>query len=174
MAIVPNFTASQNITTPTVVTITDSSTGSDGAITGRLVAMQLYDGTYLTPTGTSTTAYYFSFPLSSGSSIALTCMSQDYAVNITILWVGGSTTLYSKLLLFEFNAYARTYRCTLLKAIASNSDLLDSSNFFSVYSNITCYIDGANEAVALMGDITTSQLCNNKAKVYIDNQILAY
>jgi len=172
MAYVQNFTPSQNITTPSILTLLDTSTGTDAAITGRLVYIQTNDGTYLTPTGNVGSAVNWTLP--SGTTINIDCMDIDYALNITVQWVGGSTVLYTKTILAEFNSYARIYRYKLFKAIAANPRLIDSDNFFGVVSKITTYIDGANEAVDLGGDITLAQLCNNKAKFLIDNPMLAY
>lgn len=172
MSYVENFTASQNITDPTVITLTDTSTGTDAAITGRVVYIQPYDDTYLTPTGNSGNGINWTLP--SGSSIDIDCLDKDYALNITVNWVGGSTILYTKVILFQFNAYAKTYRYKLLKSIAANPKQIDNQNFFNVFSNLTTYIDGANEAVELGDDITLAQLCNDKAKFLIDNPALAF
>lgn len=172
MAYVQNFTASQNITTPTIVTLDDTSTGSDPLITGRVVYIQTYDDSYLTPTGNSGNGINWTLP--SGSSIDIDCIDKDYSLNITVNWVGGSTILYTKTILFNLNAYSRTYRYKLYKAIAANPRQIDNANFFNVLSNLTTYIDGANEAVSLGADITLGQLCNDKAKFYIDNPSLAF
>ena len=172
MSFVQNFSVSSNITTPSVITLTDTSSGTDGSITGRYVYVQTHDGTYLTPTGNSGNGINWTLP--SGATINIDCMDKDYALNITVFWIGGSTILYQKTILAEFNAYARTFRAKLFKSIATNPKQLDNANFFNVYSNITTYIDGANEAVELMGDITLAQLANNKAKFYIDNPSLAF
>lgn len=172
MSYVQNFSIAANITTPSKFTLTDTSVGSDVLITGRVVYVQTNDGTYLKPTGNSGNGINWTLP--SGASITIDCMDKDYALNITVIWVGGSTILYTKVILAEFNSYARTYRYKLLKASASNPNLLDSSNFFTVFSNITVFIDGANEAVTLGNDITLAQLCNSKSKFYSDNPILAY
>ena len=172
MSYVQNFSVSSNITTPSVITLTDTSSGTDAAITGRYVYVQTHDGTYLKPTGNSGNGINWTLP--SGATITIDCMDKDYALNITVFWIGGSTILYQKTILAEFNAYARTFRAKLFKAIATNPSQLDNANFFNVYSNITTYIDGANEAVELMSDITLAQLANNKAKFYIDNPSLCY
>lgn len=172
MSYVQNFSISANITMPSKFTLTDTSTGTDGAITGKVVYVQTNDGTYLKPTGNSGNG--INWALASGSTITIDCMDKDYALNVTVIWVGGSTILYTKVILSEFNAYQRTYRYKLLKASASNPNLLDSSNFFSVFSNLTCFLDGANESVTLGNDITLAQLCNNKAAYYINNPQLAY
>ena len=80
----------------------------------------------------------------------------------------------TKATLAEFNNYAVTYRIKLLKAQASNPRFINSQNFFQVESNITTYIDGANSAVAIAGDIDLAQLCNEKNKVIIANPKLVY
>ena len=172
MSFVQNFSVSSNITTPSVITLTDTSSGTDGSITGRYVYVQTHDGTYLTPTGNSGNGINWTLP--SGATKTIDCMDKDYALNITVFWIGGSTILYQKTILAEFNAYARTYRYKLLKAQANNPSIINNANFFNVLSNLTTYIDGANEAVTLGGDITLSQLCNSKAKFLIDNPQLAY
>ena len=172
MSYVQNFSITANITSPSAFTLTDISTGTDGSITGRVVYVQTNDGTYLKPKGNSGNG--INWTLASGNSITIDCMDKDYALNITVIWVGGSTILYTKIILAEFNAYARTYRYKLLKAQANDPRIIDSSNFFNVLSQLTTFIDGANEAVVLANDITLSQLCNAKAKFLIDNPQLAY
>jgi hypothetical protein len=172
MSFTQNFSITANITTPSAFSLSDTSVGSDGAITGRYVYVQTNDGSYLTPTGNSGNG--INWTLASGAAITIDCMDKDYALNITVFWIGGSTILYQKTILAEFNAYARTYRAKLFKSIATNPKQLDNANFFNVYSNITTYINGANEAVTLMSDITLAQLGNNKAKFYIDNPQLAF
>lgn len=171
MAYVQNFSITSNITLPSRIVLSDTSTGSDPLITGRYVYIQTNDGTYLKPTGNVGNGINWTLP--SGSSINIDCMDKDYALNITVFWIGGSTILYQKTILAEFNAYSRTYRYKLLKAQANNPAIINSQNFFNVLSNLTTFIDGANEAVVLASDITLSQLCNSKAKFLIDNPQLA-
>lgn len=172
MSYTQSFTVSFNITTPSIVTLTDNSTGTDTNITSRTVTIQTYDGSFLTPTGNVGNTILWS--LASGNTIAIDCLDKDYAVLITVNWIGGSSILYTKTIAIEFNSYARIYRYSLLKAQASNPLLINNKNFFSVESNLTTFIDGAVEAVVIASDITLAQLCNTNAKVYIDNPQLAY
>ena len=172
MSFVQNFSPSQNIVSPSVLILDDTSTGIDGSITDRFVTIQTYDGTYLKPIGNSGNS--IEWTLSSGNTIDIDCMDKDYAILITVSWFGGSTVLYTKQILAVFTAYARTFRVKLLKALESNPNQIDSVNFFNVFSGITCYIDGADESIALMNDITLSQLCNTKAKYFIDNPALSF
>jgi hypothetical protein len=171
MALTVNFSASTNITTPSIITLTDTSTGTDGTITERRVYLQKSDGTYLVPTGTTTD--YIVWAIASTTTI-IDVLDVDYALNITVQWLAGTTVTYTKTTLYEFNTNARVFRIKLLKAQASNPRLVNSANFFQVQSNLTTFIDGADEAVLLAGDITLAQLCNDNAAVYINNPKLAY
>jgi len=171
MPLTVNFVASTNITTPTILNLSDTSTGTDGTITQRYVFLQKADGTYLVPTGTTTN--YIVWAIAS-STTALSVLASDYALNITVQWLAGTTVVYTKTTLYEFNTNARVLRIQLLKALAANPNQVNSANYFSALSRLSTYIDGANEAVLLAGDITLAQLCNNNAAVYVNNPKLAY
>jgi hypothetical protein len=54
MPFIENFTATQYISVPNLIVITDTSTGTDAAITSRRVYMRKSDGTYLVEEGTTT------------------------------------------------------------------------------------------------------------------------
>jgi hypothetical protein len=171
MAIVPNFTASQAISSPLTLTLTDTSTGSDGSILYRLVYLQKADGTYLVPTGTTTPYILWAI---NQSTININALDVDYALNITVNWIVGSTVQYTKSILYEFNAYAQAYRYKLIKAVAGNPSFWDSNNFINTLFSLCVYIEAANESVTLGGDITNAQLNNAAAKYLSDNPQLAY
>ena len=171
MALTPNFSISSNITVPSEITLTDTSTGSDSSLTIRRVYLQKADGTYLVPTGTTTD--YVEWAIGSTSTI-IDALDKDYALNITVQWLSGTSIVYNKTILAEFNSYARTYRLKLIKAQASNPRFVNNPNFFQIESQLTTFIDGANESVALANDINLAQLCNNNSKFYIDNPKLIY
>jgi hypothetical protein len=172
MPLTPNFTVSSNITTPSLMTLTDASTGSDGAITQRRVYLQEFDASYLVPSGTTTDYVEWAYASSTKNIDAL---DKDYALNVIVQWLDVSNVvLYTKTILVEFNSYARTYRLKLIKAQAANPKLVNGQNYFDVLSQLTVFIDGANEAVTLGGDITLAQLCNDNAKYLIDNPKLIH
>jgi hypothetical protein len=81
MAISPNFTASQNSGTPNIITLTDTSTGSDGTIAKRRVYLLQSDGTYLVPAGTTTD--YIDWIIID-SNISLNDLTQATALSITV------------------------------------------------------------------------------------------
>lgn len=172
MPLTPNFTVSSNITTPSILTLVDTSTGSDVAITQRRVYLQQFDGTYVVPTGTTTDYIEWLF---ASSTTSINAMDKDYSFNIIVQWLNVSNTvLYTKTIATEFNSYARIYRLKLLKAISANPKLVNNQNYFDVISQLTVFIDGANEAISLASDVVLAQLCNDNAKYLIDNPKLVY
>jgi hypothetical protein len=149
------------------MTLTDTSSGSDAAITQRRVYLQKFDGTYLVPSGTTTDYIAWSY---ASSTQTINALDKDYALNITVQWLNASNTvLYTKTILVQFNSYARTYRLKLIKAQAANPRLVNNQNYFDVLSQLTVFIDGANESVTLGGGITLAQLCNDNAYYLISN-----
>lgn len=173
MAFTPSFTAAQTVTKPSKLTLTDASTAVP-TLTNRLVALKLANGNYLDEKGKQTSTLTYLDWAVSNNSVTYDVLTKDYAIWITVTYLNGSSVVDTKSILFNFNAYARIYRYKLLKATASNPVFLDNPNFFTVFSNITNYIIGGNEAVILASDITLAQICNNKAKYYIDNQQLSF
>lgn len=172
MAFTPSFTASQTVTDPSILTLTDASTDVP-TLTSRLVLLTLASGAYLTEDGETTTLTYLDWAIGD-NTVEYDVLTKDYAISIKVFYLNGSTIVDTKTILFEFNAYAQIYRFKLLKAAASNPYFLDSANFFTVFSQLTDYIIGGGEAVSLGSDITLAQLCNTKAKYLIDNPKLSF
>ena len=90
MALTPNFSASQNYGTPNIITLTDTSTGSDATITKRRIYLLQSNGTYLVPTGTTTN--YIDWDMTNTTTrepltIALNVLTQDTALSITVEWL---------------------------------------------------------------------------------------
>ena len=113
MALTPNFTASQTSGTPSVITLTDTSTGSDVTIASRRVYLLQSNGTFLVPAGNTTD--YIEWDLVD-TSISIDVLSQDTALSITVQWMSGiQTVVTSKTISFAFTAYNETfyYGCLL-------------------------------------------------------------
>ena len=79
MPLTPNFGASQNSGTPSTISFTDTSTGSDVAITKRRIYLLQANGTYLVPSGVTTN--YVDWALAN-SSISLDVLSKDSALTV--------------------------------------------------------------------------------------------
>lgn len=176
MAITPNFTASVNFSSPRILSLVDSSTGSDNAISARRVTLQLSDGTYLTTSGTTTNIVTARFAWSySVSFIDLNVLDRDYAINITVEWLNSSNVvLYTKALVFDFTTYSEFGNLQILKYLASNPSLIDDANFFLNKIKLTVGIDDANNAISLGTDIGSSQSALDRCKFLLDKKLLFF
>jgi hypothetical protein len=171
MPFVQNFTTSQQAGLPSDVIITDTSTGSDGAIVSRRVFLTNYAGEYVVANGTTTN--YTVWPLAQ-SSISIDCLTQDTALTVTVNWVdAGGVTLYTKTSLAGFTLYNETYYYSLTQgqaAVGNPSYILQDNNYFQNKSKLRCLIDSGNQAVTLGYDITSAQECYDLASFMVTNQ----
>ena len=170
MAFSPAFTVAQGIDATSFI-ITDTSTGSDGLITDRQIFLQKADGTYLTPTGSTTD--YIDFPLSDGSSITLTgILAIDYALSITINWNNsGGTALYTLTQSFDFIGNDEQFMYGLVQGIAANRGILQNFNFVMNCFEISMYVDYSQNAVTTGNDIQSAQQLLSYAQNMINNSM---
>lgn len=173
MPFTANFSATQYISSPNLLVMDDTSTGSDGAIASRRVYFQKSDGTYLVETGTTTS--YEVWSLAEGNTVSFNVLDKDYALTITVEWLSGANAvLYSKTVDYCFSTYSKIYDVKLSKAQVSSPNLLDGDNWLSTKFALTTYIRAADDSIALGAGITIAQLSLNKAKFIIDNPKLVF
>lgn len=168
MPLTPNFTASQTTGAPSIITLTDTSTGSDVAITQRRVYLQIADGSYLVPTGTSTS--YVVWPLAD-SSINIDVLNEDMAVSITVQWLNvANTVLYSKNNLFLFSMYNKVFFSGLQGRQASTPNITQDQNYYTNRSIMWGHIVSSMNAVEIGVDIYGAQNSIGKATYMMNNQ----
>lgn len=160
-----SFSASQDAGNITVATFTDTSTGLVG-VTGRLIYLRKYDGTYLVPTGT-TTDYVF-WP-AADTSINIDVLDKDYCLDVTVRWYVGSSIGYEVTNLVLFTAYSELFLRQLTQALAANKTLLTNKNYWDNKIKLRTLIDDASQAVSLVNDQTIATFCLNEAKKLTDN-----
>lgn len=172
MPLVPNFTATQYVSSPELIVFTDTSSGEDATVASRRAYMRKSDGTFLVTTGTTTD--YMLWPLAN-TTISYDVLDKDYALTITIEWLNTvNTVLYSKTVDYCFSTYSKVYDTKLSKAQVSSPSLLDRDNWLSTKFALTTYIRAADDAISLGAGITIAQLSLNKAKFIIDNPKLVF
>jgi hypothetical protein len=175
MPLTPNFSTSQQAGLPSDVIITDTSTGSDGAIVSRRVFLTNYAGEYVVADGTTTN--YTVWPLAQ-SSISIDCLTQDTALTVTVNWVdAGGVTLYTKTSLAGFTLYNMTFYYSLTQgqaAVGNPSYILQDNNYFQNKSKLKTLIESGNNAVTLGYDITSAQECYDLATFMVTNQNLYF
>jgi hypothetical protein len=175
MPLVPNFSTSQQAGLPSNVIVTDTSTGSDVAITGRRVFLVNYAGEYVVPSGTTTN--YVVWPLAQ-TSISINCLTADSALSVTVNWVNSAgVTLYTKTSLAGFTLYNLTFYYSLTQgqaAVSNPSFILQDTTYFQNKSKLKTLIDSGNNAITLGYDITSAQECYDLATYMVTNQNLLF
>ena len=168
MPLVPNFTASQYSGTPSVITLTDTSTGSDVTIASRRIYLLQANGTFLVPAGTTTD--YIEWDLVD-TSIDLDVLSQDSALSITVQWMSGiNTVVTSKTISFAFTAYNETFYYGLTESQVANSNLTASVNWYQTKLVLRVELDSADQAITFASDIYSAQAALNRATYISTNQ----
>jgi hypothetical protein len=168
MPLVPNFTASQYSGTPSVITLTDTSTGSDVTIASRRVYLLQANGTFLVPAGNTTD--YILWDLVD-TSISIDVLSQDTALSITVQWMSGiNTVVTSKTISFAFTAYNETFYYGLTESQVANSNLTASTNWYQTKLILRVEIDSADQAITFASDIYSAQAALNRATFISTNQ----
>ncbi len=176
MSFTPNFTAAQTIGLPSILNLTDTSVGSDVLITQRRVLIQKSDNTYLVPTGTTTN--YIAWAIAN-ASIGIDVLNQDYALNITVQWLGVTDNiLYAKTYLLDFTLYIMQF----LLGLTTNQIAPPIVNYSAVNDNnywinkLTLYVQklDADNAVSVGGNIYASQSALDRGEYMINNQNLFF
>jgi hypothetical protein len=161
MPLTPNFTASQVSGSPSIITLTDTSTGSDGTIAKRRIFLLQANGTLLVPNGTTTT--YIDWPLSA-TSISLDVLTQDSALSVTVQWLTSANAVVTSLTQsFAFTAYNDTFYYGLSQSLVGNSNLSASTDWFGWMMDLRVQLDSAEQAIAFASDIYTAQAALNRA-----------
>ena len=172
MAFVPNFSISQITGQPSILTLADTSTGSDVAIVSRNVYLQTASGTYLVPTGTTTSYIVWAI---ANSTISINALDKDYSLNITVNWndVLGAV-LYTKTILSNFSMYNSDFEYSLISTEANGQASLNSINWLASRMRLRLSLDDAYNAVVEAGSITNGQAANDRGTYLRENLNLFY
>lgn len=144
--------------------LTDSSTGSDGNLTGRTIYLIQTSGAYLV----------FPIPWPIGqSSITLNLLQQDIALNIRVDWSSSSplpspsTYTYSQI--YAFVGYGQLYVYQLTQYQTSKPTVIDDSNYYSNKSKLITEIDSALSAIVTGADLYGAQSAIDRYQFLIKN-----
>jgi hypothetical protein len=160
-----SFTTSQDAGNITVATFTNTSTGIAG-VTGILLYLRKYDGTYLVPDGT-TTDYIF-WP-AADASIDVDVLDKDYCLDVTMILYSGSSVAGTVTSLVLFTGYSELFLRNLTYALAGNRNLLTNQNYWFNKCKLRTLVDDATQAVSLINDQSIATFCLDEAKKLTDN-----
>ena len=160
MPLVASFSAAQTPGVPGTILLTDTSTGTDVAVTQRRVYIQTAAGDYLVEEGV-TTEYspWLDFP--STTELTLTdILTKDFACRVVVQWLDVSNTvLYDKTLYYGFTCYNEDFDYELTQTVAGNPLLISDNNFWGNKSTLRGYIDSGNNAITRNSDTAAAQQC---------------
>jgi hypothetical protein len=172
MPLTPAFTLSQSPIAPNLVVATDTSTGTDVAVTQRRIFFQTAYGDYLVVPGTTTD---YNAWLLVNPSQSFNILTQDYAISCTVQWLDvGNTVLYTLSQVFALPQYNKQFFYYLIQQQALTPSILQDTTYFSNMANYWMNITGGIQAVEIGADISASQNCLNIATHMMNNQNLYF
>jgi hypothetical protein len=167
MPLVPSFTIAQTSNAAQLV-LTDTSTGSDGAVTVRQILLYNSAGNLMVPA--------IAWPIAD-ASITISPLTADIALNIQVNWNNsGGTALYTKSQLFAATQYAEQffYSLTQQQAATTNLNILNDFPYFENKSKLRTLIDSAVQAISVGVDIFSSQFCISIYQQMLNNPNLYF
>lgn len=173
MSFVPNFSITQSQGSPNLITIEDTSVGSDNQVELARVYFQKSNGGYLVPTGTSTN-YVAIVDIDANGKFVTTeidLLDRDYALNVRVEWLDGAlNVLYSLSQVFLFKAYSENFDYGLVSSMASQPNLVDDQTFLNNKTKVRLLIDSAVQAIDYASDLNAAQFCLDELYDIITNQ----
>lgn len=162
MSFVPNFTLNNISGEPSIILVTDTSTGSDAAIRAYRLYLLKSDGTYLVPSGTVTDYIQW---LVGSLTHQIDCLSKDFALIPTLKWINvNGSVLYSKTLDVQgFTLWNETFDYYTTQMLTANGALINDNNFWNNKSTVRTYIDAGDKAILNAADQDAAQLCYDEA-----------
>lgn len=164
-----SFTAIQTLGLPSIITLTDTHTGTDVLVTGRKIYITDASGNPVVPSGNPSSVFIL-WPISA-STIDLNILLNDMALTITVRWVNVSNVvLYSATNIQVFTLYSETFYYSLTQQQTSNPNIIQDVNYYTNKMILRCSIDEANNAITYASDLVSSQSALNRAQYLIDHQ----
>jgi hypothetical protein len=164
-----SFSVSQNYGDITKITLNDTSTGSNSSpvIQNRIVYLRKANGDYLVPTGN--VGDYVVWPYSD-ASIGIDVLDKDYALDITVKWLSGSSIEFTEQGVCLLKGYTELFLYNLTQYQTSNKRLTSNNNFYANKMEVRTLLEDAIQAVSLASDQSAAQLCLDEAKLFTDSQ----
>lgn len=173
MPITPSFSVYQNSGMPSVINLTDTSTGSDTSITKRRVYLLQANGEYLVPSGVTTN--YVEWDITDVNTRAplnkqINVLEKDAALTIKVEWLTSlNVVVESKTTSFSFTAYSETFYYGLTQSQIANPSLVSAANWYENKMILRVEIDSANQAITFASDIFSAQAALDRASYIIEN-----
>ena len=166
MALTVSFTSAPTSLASQVV-LTDTSTGSDGAVTDRQIIIT---------DSANNNVGTFDWPIAQ-SSITISPFAIDQAVNITVNWNNNvGVPLYTTSELFAAVQYAEQafYGLTQQQSATTTPNIINDQTYFQNKSTFRTLIDSALQAISEGADIYSAQFCISLYQPFLQNPKLYF
>ena len=159
MAFSESFSVSQSALTPSVVTLTDTSTGSDAQINVRRVYITNSDGDYLTGDGTVD----YDVWAWADDSEDFDILTESTSCSIRVDWLNSvNTILYTLTNQYCLAQYSKNFLYYLVQMQGDTPNIVQDTNYFSNLATFWANLRGALNAVEISDDISASQNSLNR------------
>lgn len=156
MALTVNFTSSESLSSPNLVTFEDTSTGTDVTIVNRRIIVRLANGNYLTTSGESTTEAYENWDYAE-SEITLDLLERSTSANVTVEWWSNSARVYTKTILMQWDLYDYLFLFELLSSQTSAPIAVDNQGYWPNTFKMVTNLFQSESAVENMDDLYSAQ-----------------
>ena len=154
-----SFSVSQPVGESNIITITDTSIGSDGFLTGRRIYFRKSDGTYLTLDDGNDFVTWSILD----NSINVDVLDKDYALWIVVDWMTDDEVIYDANGFYGLTSYNEEFDYQLTDILALNPLLVNDNYFIKHKTDLRTFIDSGDNAISRNQDISSAQICYDKA-----------
>jgi len=173
MPFTQSFTVSQTPLNPSIVVITDTSTGTPTSpITERRITITDYAGNYVVPVGTTTN--YIVWAVGT-NPITLDLLTEDMALNIKVDWYKAVNVVeYTLNQNYCFTQYSKQFLYYLIQLQSQNYNIIQDNNYWGNVGIFWTNIIGALNSVEIGNDIASAQACLNRTNYMQQNQSIYF
>lgn len=154
------FTVSQSAIAPSIVVVTDTSTGLSGTITQRRVFVSDAFGNFLTGNGTIN---YTAWPLAN-ASISLDILDNSIGALIKVQWLDVSNLVVTELEnTYPLSQIDKQFFYYLLQQQGLTPGIYQDANYSGNLALYWSNIIGGDNAITYGNDLAAAQSCYNRA-----------
>lgn len=171
MALSPAFTLGSVNTGATIdstaIILTDSSTGSDGAIASRQILLYNVQNALIVP------AIAWAYP--TPNPFTINPLTTDIALSITINWLDSSgAVLYTASQIAAFTGFGEQFYYNLTQTESSSPGILQDVNYQSYRTTLRNYLDAAVQSISIGQNLGNAQAMILKENYLVANSNLFY
>lgn len=167
-----SISSAQSLGTPSIIVLTDTSTGTDATVTNRQVYLRTSTDQYLTETQqSSSTSAYTNWPISSGATINLDVLTEATTLEVTVIWTtGAGVTRYELTEIIAFTNQDYIFQLGLIADQTSSPGVLQDTNYYYNLIQFIVNLDNAEVAAEVGADLYSSQQALNRNQLMMNHE----